>query len=213
MEDIVPSAFAPSPDGPHLRPDLAALIGSRICHDLNNPLGAIGNGLELMELAGHKAGPEVALIAQSVAAAKARLQFLRIAFGAASPQQRMNGSEVAGIVAAHYGPGRLEIDWPVLAELGRDEARRAFLALMCLETALPFGGQIAVQPGPAAWRFEAEAARLRALDELWGVAAGVVAPDDIGAPLVQFALLPGAAAQAGRRVRVQTGEGGIALEV
>ena len=28
--------------------DLAALIGSRICHDLISPIGAITNGLELL---------------------------------------------------------------------------------------------------------------------------------------------------------------------
>lgn len=214
MEDIAPSALVPDPPGSGVRPDLAALIGSRICHDLNNPLGAIGNGLELMELAGHKAGPEVALIAQSVAAAKARLQFLRIALGAASPDSRMNGAEVAGIVAAHYGAGRLQIDWPPgLPELPRDTVKRAFLALMCLETAMPFGGRIAVIAGDDGWRFEAEAARLRALDALWDGATGAVPLTDIGAPLVQFALLPEAAARAGRRVRVETAEGRILIVV
>ena len=214
MEDNAPAALVPDRTAPDGRPDLAALIGSRICHDLNNPLGAIGNGLELMELAGHKAGPEVALIAQSVAAAKARLQFLRIALGAASPDSRMSGTEVAGIVAAHYGAGRLQIDWPTgLAELPRDAVKRAFLVLMCLETAMPFGGQIAVIPGDEGWRFEASAARMRTLDALWDGATGAVPLTDIGAPLVQFALLPQAAACAGRRVRIETTEGRIIVEV
>ncbi|WP_281982155.1 hypothetical protein [Thalassorhabdomicrobium marinisediminis] len=38
--------------------NLHALVGSRICHDLINPLGAIGNGIELLGLTGVGAGPE-----------------------------------------------------------------------------------------------------------------------------------------------------------
>ena len=63
---------------PHDPTELAALIGSRICHDLVSPIGAIGNGVELLAMAG-AAGPEVRLIAESVAAANARIRFFRIA--------------------------------------------------------------------------------------------------------------------------------------
>jgi len=213
MEDS--AFFGADNAGPATReyPDLGALIGSRICHDLNNPLGAIGNGLELMELAGHKAGPEVALIAQSVAAAKARLQFLRVAFGAAAPAHRMGGADVATIVAEHFAGGRTRLDWPALSELGRDEAKLAFLALMCLETALPFGGRIAVWHSAEGWRMEGRATRLRQLGALWDVAAGTAAPAGIGAPLVQFALLPEAARQVRRQVIVTQDTGKITLEV
>ncbi|MEL7098472.1 MAG: histidine phosphotransferase, partial [Pseudomonadota bacterium] len=39
--------------------DLAALIGSRICHDLISPIGAINNGLELLGMAGTAGGAEL----------------------------------------------------------------------------------------------------------------------------------------------------------
>ena len=42
--------------------DIAALISSRICHDMASPLGAISNGLELLELSGVSPSPELALI-------------------------------------------------------------------------------------------------------------------------------------------------------
>jgi len=38
------------------------LIGSRICHDLISPVGAINNGLELLLMSGMNMSPEVALI-------------------------------------------------------------------------------------------------------------------------------------------------------
>jgi len=60
--------------------NLAALIGSRICHDLISPVGAVGNGLELMQMAGGKLLPEMALIEESVEAARLRILFFRIAY-------------------------------------------------------------------------------------------------------------------------------------
>ncbi|MGB2202346.1 MAG: hypothetical protein ACPH5G_13525, partial [Pseudooceanicola atlanticus] len=50
---------------------IATLIGSRICHDLISPIGAIQNGIELLTMEG-KTGPEVALIEDSVRNASAR---------------------------------------------------------------------------------------------------------------------------------------------
>ncbi|HMS96693.1 MAG TPA: histidine phosphotransferase, partial [Tabrizicola sp.] len=62
------------------QPDLAALIASRICHDLISPLGAIGNGVELLAM--ERAGPELDLLSESVAHANARIRLFRISFGA-----------------------------------------------------------------------------------------------------------------------------------
>lgn len=53
----------------------AALIGSRICHDLISPIGAINNGLELIEMSAPSLGPEMALISDSVTSASARIRF------------------------------------------------------------------------------------------------------------------------------------------
>lgn len=62
--------------------DLGALLCSRICHDIISPVGAINNGLELLEEGGADEDA-MALIAASARNASARLQFARIAFGAA----------------------------------------------------------------------------------------------------------------------------------
>ena len=57
--------------------ELAQMVGSRLCHDLISPLGAIGNGVELLEMSpdfpGISDSPELRLIAESVAAARARM--------------------------------------------------------------------------------------------------------------------------------------------
>src|ERR1700741_1243116 len=65
--------------------DLAALLCSRVCHDLISPVGAIVNGLEVLEEEKDEATKEFALelIKKSARTASAKLQFCRIAFGAA----------------------------------------------------------------------------------------------------------------------------------
>ena len=65
--------------------DLAALLCSRVCHDLISPVGAIVNGLEVMEEDKDEETKTFALdlIKKSAITASAKLQFCRLAFGAA----------------------------------------------------------------------------------------------------------------------------------
>ena len=72
--------------GPAINPlDLAALLCSRVCHDLISPVGAIVNGLEVLAEEKDEETKNFALelIKKSSATASAKLQFCRIAFGAA----------------------------------------------------------------------------------------------------------------------------------
>src|SRR5258707_2354551 len=71
--------------------DFAALLVSRVCHDLVSPVGAVVNGLEVLEDETDPAmrADALRLVASSSEQATARLQFARIAFEAA-------GSAVAG---------------------------------------------------------------------------------------------------------------------
>ena len=71
----------------HPEDDLVALVGSRLCHDLISPLGAIGNGVELLTMTATTLSPELQLITESVAAANARIKFFRLAFGRAGEQR------------------------------------------------------------------------------------------------------------------------------
>ncbi|MDL2400678.1 histidine phosphotransferase ChpT [Rhizobium mayense] len=62
-------------------PDLAALLCSRVCHDVISPVGAINNGLELLDEGGADADA-MELIRTSALNASVRLKFARLAFGA-----------------------------------------------------------------------------------------------------------------------------------
>src|ERR1700709_2217058 len=76
-----PPSPGPAPDAL----DLAALLCSRVCHDVISPVGAIVNGLEVLDDENDPSMREVALelIKKSAFSASARLQFCRLAFGAA----------------------------------------------------------------------------------------------------------------------------------
>ena len=126
--------------------DLVALIGSRICHDLISPIGAIGNGIELIGLTSSGGGPEMALISESVSNAQARIRFYRVAFGAGNAGQNVTGAEASEILRDVYGAGRVSIAWEPCGEIRRPEAKLAFLLVQCLESAMPQGGRIAGAP-------------------------------------------------------------------
>ena len=79
------------------RADLTSLVGTRICHDLVNPLGAISNGVELMGLAGSARSPELDLIEESVQSASARIRFFRLAYGSGDDDVLLGRAEIIAI--------------------------------------------------------------------------------------------------------------------
>jgi histidine phosphotransferase ChpT len=172
------------------KPDLAALIGSRICHDLISPIGAIGNGVELLMMDGAAKTPELALIAESVANANARIRFFRVCFGASSTDQRIARGDVAGIIADMTRGGRLQVDWISPPDLSRREVKLAFLLLQCLESAMAYGGRVRIEQGETGWTMQAEAPRLKIDPALWEILTERTPPADIGAGQVHFALVP-----------------------
>lgn len=188
---------------------LAALVTSRLCHDLVSPLGAIGNGLELLQMSGEFAGitksPEMALILDSVDAARARLRWFRVAFGHAAHDQRLSLGELSALLADVEKGGRLKIRLEAEGDLPRTEARLILLALMCLETALPWGGDILICRGATGWRLVAQSTRVKKDASLW---ASLDRPQVASTPEpipseVHFALL---AAFSGQEQRALTWE-------
>jgi histidine phosphotransferase ChpT len=177
---------------------LAALIGSRICHDLISPIGAINNGLELLGMAGTNDGPEMELISESVENASARIRFFRIAYGGASDQP-MGRADVVSILRDNMGAGRLDVAYGPLDPQPRWAVRMAFLGLQCLETALPYGGRIEINCDNGTWTLTGYSPKATYDPALWNILAGA-APQDLAAAHVQFALLGSVAEDASRKV-------------
>lgn len=182
--------------------NLAALVGSRICHDLISPVGAINNGLELLGMAGSMSGPELELISDSVANANARIRFFRIAFGASGDQQTPR-AEVVSVLEDVSKGGRIQYQWSPLEGCTRSEARLALLSALCLESALPYGGTVKIFCADGKWTIVGEGRKVTVDDELWARVSGGSSNAEITPALVQFALLPEAAKEAGRTVRLE----------
>ena len=188
--------------------EMNALLGSRICHDLISPLGAICNGVELVEMMGAAGSAEVALLSDSAEAANARIRLFRIAFGMASPGQKIGWGELGSVVDT-LSAGRMKIDWTPAADLDRCEAKLGVLLLLCAESIIPFGGTVRVEMGPrvTVW---IEAERMRDAPELLQQLVDDAAPlpdaNDLHFPLARVA-----AAGLGRRIDLDMAEGRLRI--
>jgi len=192
--------------------DIAALIGSRICHDLISPLGAIGNGVELLGMSGTTDGPEIALISESVKSANARIRFFRIAFGAAPSGAKLGRDEIICILQDVTSGGRIQVDWNSDKTLSRGQVKLAFLLIQCIETALPYGGAIEVTQAHDKWTLRCDAQKLNIDPSIWELLVTTEIEKDISPAEVHFALVPDAARHAGRVVQTDLRESEISLK-
>lgn len=128
--------------------DLGALLCSRVCHDVISPVGAIVNGVEVLEDEGAADMRDVALdlIAKSARQASARLQFTRLAFGAAgSAGARLDLGDAEQVVRQVIEDDRTKIDWNLPRELLPKNRVKLLLNLVLLAgTTIPRGGVIRV---------------------------------------------------------------------
>ncbi len=170
-----------------MQDNLAELISSRICHDLISPVGAIGNGLELMgELGG--TSPELALVGQSARSAQAKLKFFRVAFGAGSTAQ-IGGPEAQRVAEEMFAPGRVSIAFS--SGWGARERRLVklfYLLLLCVESSLPRGGKMQCAPTESGWKIEVEGVPVAAVSDLWRHVTDGQNGMDMDAKTIQFLL-------------------------
>lgn len=130
-----------SPDDPAL----AALVASRICHDLASPLGAAGNGLELLSMTTPEQSVELSLVQDSLRAARATLDLVRLAFGRTGAAEDIATDALRDVLAAYYADKpRLSLCWRMVGTLPGGWAQIIALASMAMETSLPRGGTLEV---------------------------------------------------------------------
>ncbi|PZO77915.1 MAG: histidine phosphotransferase [Mesorhizobium amorphae] len=126
-------------------PDLAALLCSRVCHDIISPVGAINNGLELLDEGGADEDA-MKLIRQSARNASARLQFARIAFGAAgSAGMQIDTGDAETVATAYLKNEKPDLTWTGGRALLPKNKVKLLLNLLLVSTgAIPRGGRIGV---------------------------------------------------------------------
>lgn len=193
---------------------LSALVSARLCHDLVSPLGAIGNGLELMEMSAiGPTGSEFALVSDSLTNAVGKLKFLRLAFGPADACARVSLEEAAEITAAAF-PGRYRVVWTEAgSSMPRPLAKAACLAILCLEKSLPLGGEIRVTASEDQVDLSAEGRRIAPPAGLWAYLTEGSETEAITADAVQFMLLRGWLAALDGRITARFSEGRARLRL
>ena len=131
--------------------DLAALLCSRVCHDLISPTGAIVNGLEVLE---EKESDEetktfaLDLIKKSAKTASARLQFCRLAFGAAgSAGAQIDLGDAQTMGRAFIEDDKTKLTWnlPRLL-LPKNRVKLLLNMLIIAGQTIPRGGTLTVEP-------------------------------------------------------------------
>lgn len=128
--------------------DLAALISSKICHDVIGPVGAIYNGLEILNEDDDADAKSYALnvIRQVTEQASARLQFARFAFGAAGSAGAIIDLNTAEQISRGFvGQGKHKLHWKgPMGHMAKDKVKLLLNLVACSMTALPRGGDIEV---------------------------------------------------------------------
>ncbi len=149
--------------------DLAALLSSRVCHDVISPVGAIVNGLEVLEEEkdAEMRGHALALIKSSANEASARLQFCRLAFGAAGSKGASIDTGDAELVTRQLiADERTQLVWSIPRALMSKNKVKLLLNLCLLaDAAIPRGGVISVsssgQDDGLAFKIEAKGVNAR----------------------------------------------------
>ena len=126
--------------------DLAALLCSKVCHDVISPVGAIANGLEVLEDEQDAEMRDIAfdLVRRSSRQASAKLQFCRIAFGAAgSAGSSIDTGDAEDVAKKFIGEDKVTLEWEVPREIRPKNQVKLILNLIMLAlSSIPRGGKV-----------------------------------------------------------------------
>jgi histidine phosphotransferase ChpT len=140
MSDLKPADLAPE--------QLAALLCARLCHDLVSPVSAMGMAFSVLDdddadMRDHA----IELVRENARQAEAKLEFARIAFGAAgSAPGMMESDELNRLADNYFATLRPELSWKVSAkEIEKTAARLLLNLCMTAASAAARGGTVTVE--------------------------------------------------------------------
>ncbi len=141
--------------------DLAALVCSRVCHDMINPVGALINALEVLDGDPDAEMRAIALdlIKKSAEAASAKLQFCRLAYGAAGSAAAMiDLGEAEKVARGLFCDERTKLDWtPERALMPKNRVKLILNLCVVGAAAIPRGGLVSVSADVAGDRIAVSA--------------------------------------------------------
>lgn len=200
--------------------ELAALVSSRICHDVINPVAAISNGLEMLDEEPDQSMRDAAmdLIRKSAQQASAKLQFARLAFGAAGSAGAEIDLRDAEKVARDFvqTTGKHQVSWqgpPVT--LPKNKAKLLLNLVALGVVALPRGGAVDVEisgtPPDVAFTVRAKGDAARLTDQIKGLLSGLNG-EGVDAHSIQPYYASRVAKAAGMSVAAEVSDGEVAFK-
>lgn len=173
--------------------DLAALLCSRVCHDLISPVGAIVNGLEVLEDDNDESTKTFALelIKKSAKQASARLQFCRLAFGAAgSAGAQIDLGDAESVARGFLEDDKTKLAWNLPRVLLPKNRVKLLLNLLLLAgQTIPRGGTLTVAPvgegDSMGFQLTASGLNARIPQAVPGLLSGTPAGDGVDAHAIQ----------------------------
>ncbi|RMF11019.1 MAG: histidine phosphotransferase [Alphaproteobacteria bacterium] len=198
----------------------ASILCSRLCHDLVNPVGAVSNGIEMLadENDPDMRDQVLALLEQSARQVANRLQFFRLAFGAAGGMgETLAMAQIRQAAEALFADGKTDLRWqPQLAEISKPGAKLLLNLVLVGAESLLRGGTVTVTAGPLGGGVEievlAEGERVLVMESVQKALSGAVDLDTLdakGAPA--FLARQIATALGGRIAWRENGDGAISL--
>ncbi len=158
---------------------LGALLCSKLCHDLVGPIGALGNGVEILAEEEDKEmqARALALLGESVEAATRKLRFFRLAFGGAETMgPTVPAAEVRRTAEEFFVKSRVALSWSRPADgsetLDKSAAKLLLNLILVGADALPRGGMLAIDAEADRLAVTAEGAGARLDAELQAALAG-----------------------------------------
>ncbi len=170
--------------------DLAALLCSRVCHDVISPVGAIANGLELIddpEMDAETKETALDMVRSSAKTAAAKLKFCRIAFGAAgSAGALIDMGEAGEIAKAFVGAQKVKLEWNAPRENRPKQQVKLVLNMLLMAIAgIPRGGLVTVSVEGESFQARAAGDRAKVPDAMAQVLDGTMELTGLDARLVQ----------------------------
>ncbi len=200
--------------------DLAALLCSRVCHDVISPVGAIVNGLEVLEdeRDADMRAFAIDLIKKSARTASARLQFCRLAFGAAgSAGASIDTGDAEQVARSLLSDDRTKIQWNATRVLMPKNKVKLILNLCLIAAAtIPRGGVITVtvegEGEKEIIRVESNGTNARLAHAVPSLLAGTPENDNVDAHGIQVYYTYLTAQAAGLSLSVETSPESVRLE-
>ncbi|MFT3987686.1 histidine phosphotransferase ChpT [Aestuariivirga sp.] len=170
--------------------DLAALLCSRVCHDIISPVGAIANGLELYddpEVDAETRATALDMVRTSARTAAAKLKFCRIAFGAAGSAGAIIDMGEAGEMAKGFvASEKVKLDWQMPREnRPKQEVKLALNMLLMAMAGVPRGGTVTMALDGGTFTARAQGDRAKVPEAISQVVTGTADLATLDARLVQ----------------------------